>query len=148
MAIKGDGTDDGKSWSTLGAVGEGIAMAAISRVQHFARAITAKGRVGRDLGACQSAAAIDDTEARVAWFDAWCDFDLVDARQRRRGALQTVHQFGNRRGLASDADQDAFGIVPHITGEAALPCKAPDRGTETHPLHAAAHSNFSLLHPS
>ena len=137
-----------KSWSTLGTVGEGIAMAAFDRVQHFACAIVANCRVRRDLGACQSVAAIDDTESHAARFGAWCDLDLVNTRQRRRRALQPVHQFGNCRGLASNMDQDAFGIVPHIAREAALPCEAPDRGTETHALHATAHTNFSLLHPS
>ena len=148
MAIVGDGTDDAESWSTLGTVGEGIAMAAFDRVQHFACAIVANCRVRRDLGACQSVAAIDDTEPRASRLGAWCDLDLVDLCLCWWCVHQPVDQFGNGRGLASDMDQDAFGIVPHITREAALPCEAPDRGTETHALHATAHTNLSLLHPS
>ncbi|MBA7479473.1 hypothetical protein ES707_14907 [subsurface metagenome] len=47
-AVIGDILDDGKSWTTIGAVSKGIAEAAVGEAENFALAILTGGDIRRD----------------------------------------------------------------------------------------------------
>ena len=81
----------------MGAIGEGIAIAAFVRIAQLRRACAAKRRIRRDLGAGGSADALGDTE--LLWQTAAVapPFDAVDMRERRRVPFDSSKQRSDPR---------------------------------------------------
>ena len=65
-------------------------------------------------------------------------FDGIDAGKRRRLVFETPEKPVKVYRPAPYTDHDAFGIVPHLTGEPTIPRQPPDRGAKTNALHKPA----------
>ena len=59
----------------------------------------------------------------------------IDAGKRRRLLFEPPEKPVEVCRPAPCPDHDAFGIVPHVTGEPAIPRQAPDRRAKTYALH-------------
>jgi hypothetical protein len=81
-------------------------------------------------------------EAAIGW--AICGkrpFDGIDAGKRRRLVFEPPEKPVKVCRLAPCPNHDAFGIVPNLAGEPAIPRQAPHRGTKTDALHKPPHAD-------
>jgi hypothetical protein len=75
VAIIGNILDDGETWTTVGAVDEGIAVAAIRGIKEFAQAVVTGGSIRRDEGVTYGTSlAMGNAESSfMAWWDEFRD---------------------------------------------------------------------------
>ena len=138
--VVGDLFDDGEAGAAVGAVGKGVAEAAVVRVADLGQAVGAGGDVRGDLGARRPAAVTrQDAEIRgirrLGRFDAHLD----DARHRRRLGAEPAHELVHRRGRAGQVDVHALAVVGHGPLHPQAQGQAVDKGPEAHALDNAAH---------
>ena len=124
------------------AIGEGIAEAALERIDDFLSAGRADRSVRRDLRMRGARKALGDAKLRRQRAAKGVSLDLVDPRQRRRLALQTDDEVLDRLRSAPDAHQNALAIVEDLADELELARNAPDSRAKSHALHPAAHPDF------
>ena len=141
-AVIGNASDDGEAWAAMGAIGEGVAVAARERVEHFGRTVLTDSGVGRDLGMGRAADALGDAELAREIAAKGARLDLVDAAKRWTLALHALEEARNRAAAAADPHQNAVRVVQHFAHEAQLAGDAPHGRAEAHALHAAAHSDL------
>ena len=139
-AVVGNAARDGEARAAVGAVEEGIAVAAIVGIEQFAQAIGAGGGVGgnagRDAGRgprwrrCGSRFRRLGASSRTAT-ESMRERGGASARRRRR-------KDSMRCGRPFDFDGHAARIVADEAGQSLLRCEAIDEGTEADALHDAA----------
>ena len=140
--VVGDAASDGEAGAAVGAVEEGIAIAAVCRIQQFAKAVRAGGGVGRDAGAdAAQDFAGDDTEAGFA---GKCEVGCVhgvDAREGRDFGGKAGQEGFDPRWRAFQFDRDPIGIVSDKAGKMLFGGEAVDEGTESNALNDTANPN-------
>ena len=145
-AVVGDAAGDGVTRAAVGAVEEGIAVAAVGWSEQFAQAIGTGGGVGGN--ACGHAAedfAGDDAEAGFAGGRDVADSDGVDAGKGRGLRAEASKKIIERGGATFDFNGDSAGIVSDAAGEAFFSGKAVDEGTKADTLHNAADADCVTL---
>ena len=109
-AVIRDVADDGVAWAAMGAIGEGIAVAAIRRVAKITPAGIARACVGRDQRKFASlVVAAKNGKARAPLYLGFGDRDLGDFRELRRFVFQCLEKFFNLRAAAFDFNRYARG---------------------------------------
>ena len=121
----------------MGAVGKGVAKAAVAGIEHLGQARRAGRRIRGHTGAHLARAAGNDLETGrhpgiTVQRGAGNRFDM---RQRRLLAAQPLHEFIQRLAATPGLDQHPAGIVPYLAGDTAFPCQPPDRRPESDALH-------------
>ena len=102
--------DDGVARAAMGAVGEGIAIAAIGRVPKITPASIARACVGRDQRKfARLVVAAKNGKARAPLNFGFGDRDLGDFRELRRFFFQGLEKFFNLRAAAFDFNRYARG---------------------------------------
>jgi len=148
--------DDRGARATVGAVDEGVAVAAVGGVAHLGEAVVAGGEVGREE-AVRGCAGLARSAVGPALFDGEAHRGRVpvgrgagDILEGDRFADQALHP-GARWGLGSQAsgegierlgrpgrlDLHSAGGVAHATGQAEFRGEPPHEGPEAHTLHHA-----------
>ena len=129
----------------MGAIGEGIAEAPLQRIDDLSRAGRADRGVRRDLRMRFASLTFRNAELGRQWAAIGSGLDPVDARQRRRLALDAGEQLVDRRGIAADPHQHSLGVVEHFAAEIEFVRHPPDRRAKTDALHPASHPNLHRL---
>ena len=145
-AVVGDAAGDGVTRAAVGAVEEGIAVAAIGGREQLAEAVGAGGGVGGDSGrdAAEDFAG-DDAEAGFAGRCEIADGDGVDAGEGRSFRAEAGEEVVERGGGAFDFDGDAVCVVADEAGEVFLGGETVDEGAEADALHDAADADGAAL---
>ena len=129
--------------AAVGAVDEGIAVAAVGRVEQFGQAVRAGGGVGRDAGLHR---------ARAAGAGCWKAASASSAGVARVSSASTRASGGaslfrrcstalQRLLRPLHLDVHALRVVAHPAGQAQFLRQAIDEGPEAHALHDAAHAD-------
>ena len=148
-AVVGNVGDDSEARAAIGAIGERVTVTAVGRVQQFAQAIGAGGDVGRDeLVAPLLRHTVANLEGRGADRRHIGDLDAFYTRQGRRFPLQITHKRRQRGCRAFDLDLHPAGMIKHPAGQTIFVRQAIDEGTETDPLHHAAHADRLPYQPA
>ena len=138
--VVGDVFDDGEAGAAVGAVGKGVAEAAVVRVADIGQAVNTGGDVRGDLGARRPAAvACQDAEIRARRRFGRFDAHLADARHRRRLGAQPGHKLFHCRGRAGQMNIHTLAVVGHGPPHPQAQGQPVDKGPETHALDNAAH---------
>jgi hypothetical protein len=106
-AVVGQGGDDGKARAAVGAVGEGIAEAAVARIEDLGETGRAGGQIRHDQRAFLAAGAFADLEAHDAERVQERGFQALDDRNRGPVALEPQQEFAQGRLAPLGLDHDA-----------------------------------------
>ncbi len=137
-AIVGNAQHDGQARSAVGAVGEGVAVAALRRVEHLRDTGYATGGVRRHTGVCATLSAGQDRETGVKRQRLGVlPINTLDACQRRRLLPQTVHERRQSVIGAADMDQHPQSVVADRAAQIQELRQPPDRGPKSDALHQA-----------
>ena len=120
------------------AVGEGIAKAAVRRIQHLAQAIGTGGEIGEDGGRGRFGivARLDRKLARTHRLDARCRI-CQHHRRRRPLALQPLHEACHRSGRAFHFHGQPRVRIAHPSGEPEFARQPVHERPEAHTLNRA-----------
>jgi len=145
--VVGHGFDDGVARPAVGAVGEGVAVAAVGRVQDFRQAVGAGGHVRRDQGCPGVGGAVADGEGRerLAVKGQRCDRHPVDAGQGRRFRPDRPLEGLQGGGRTLHGDVHAGRGIEHPAGQAVAHGQTVDEGPESHALHHTVDMDVSPL---
>ena len=125
----------------MGAVREGVPVAAVLGIENLPGARRARGGVGGDEGSGATRAAFGDDEVRVASgrFDPHA-FNAVNSSERSLARHVAAQGFGKKRELlriAFDDGRDALRVVVDAARQMKAFCRAPERRTKAHALNEA-----------
>ena len=135
-AVVGQANSDGEPGAAVGAVGEGIAVAAVGRVEQLGQAVIAHGHVRRhERRGPALVLAFDDTKPGVANDRDLGRLDVEHPRQRRSLPDQPGVKPGDLEGAALDLDEYAVGVVADVSGEEQFVGQAMHKRTEPNPLY-------------
>ncbi|CAI8878227.1 protein of unknown function [Methylococcus capsulatus] len=138
-AVVGQPVDEGVARPALGAVDEGVPVAAGGGVSHFVQAIGADEVVRRHVdGRFVSGIAEQDFEPGVAPEFGGQANGRLRIGQRRGTGDQCVDEPLDRGWIAFGVDLDAAAAVPHPAGEAGFAGEPADERAEPHALHTTA----------
>ncbi len=137
-AVVGDAAQDAQPWPAMGAVGEGIAVAAGRGIGDLGGTGGAKGGVGRNLGMRRAGEAVGDVEAFGEHARIGATIDALDPGERRRLAAKRRDEGIDGGSAAGGPHQHAITIVQDLAAQAELPGRPPDGRPKAHALHAAA----------
>ena len=129
----------------MGAIGEGVAEAALRRTHDLRRAGRANRGVRRNLRMGFASLTFRDAELGRQSAAIGSGLDPIDPRQRRRLALDAGEQLLDRRGVAPDPHQHPLGVVERFAAEIKLVRHPPDRRAKTNALHPASDPNLHRL---
>ena len=133
-----DVANDGEARTAVGAVDEGVAEAAVARIQHFAETVVADGHIGRDEGFGRSIeAAGEDAEGSFGLRLGVARKKRSDFCQGRSFGGETFEEAIKLVGLALNLNGYAGWRVGDEADEIALLCEAIDERTEAYTLHDA-----------
>ena len=139
-AVVGNAARDGEARAAVGAVEEGIAVAAVVGTKQLAQAVSAGGRVGGNAGGDLAARlAGDDAEFFFSFWRNVADNDRIDAREGRSFGVEAAAKGFDAIGGSLDLDGHAAGIVADEAGQSLFLREAVDEGTKADALHDAAH---------
>jgi hypothetical protein len=136
----------------MGAVGEGVAIAAIGGIADLGAAGGAGGRIRDDPGMGGGCRARQDDEVpgprelrkRLGVGDAGA-LDRIDPGQRGTFVAQSLQKGADRRGSVAcrgeQANQNALAVVANIAAQAAFARQAPDGRSKPHALDETADPN-------
>ena len=144
-AVVRDGADDREARPAMGAVGEGVAVAAGRRIGDLGEAGGTGRGIGRDAGRGPAGPAFDDGEAGGRRAGESRDLDRGDAGERRRLGLEPLEEARDRSAGAEHLDQHPLAVIGDMAGELLLPCQPPDEGAEADALHRAADPDAAAL---
>ncbi|KAF5054784.1 hypothetical protein DSECCO2_384550 [anaerobic digester metagenome] len=143
-AVVGDGAGDGVARPAVGAVGEGVAVAAVRRVAQVRDAVVAGGHVGADehLVAC-AAGALEDAEIPLVGHGVGgFAFPGHDAGQGRDVRVEAGLEGVEPLRAALDLDEHPFGGVQDQPGDAGFQGGLVDEGAEAYSLHPSGDDPF------
>ncbi len=141
--IVGERLDDGETRTAIGAVGKGIAKAAIVRVENFAQTILAGREVGQnERGLPALVGAFPDLEVVVTDGIEMGRLATLDDGAGRLLRFQPAREIRKCFRRAFDFDEDALRRVHDPALESEFSRQPIDKGTETDALDRAAHDHF------
>ena len=147
--VVGQGLDDAEAGAAVGAVDEGIAIAAVRGIKQLAQAVGAGGHVGRDQGKACFVAACQNDKARggvVTVGGQGMAADGGDAGQGRGLGLKRAGELVPGVVGSPHFDVHALAAVAHPTAERVGPGQAIDKGPEAHALHDAVDVDVFAVH--
>ncbi len=133
-----DIANDSEARTAVGAVDEGIAEAAVARIEHLAETVVADGDIGRDERFGRSIeTAGEDAEGSFGLRLGVARKKRSDFCQRRSFGGETFEEAIKLVGLALNLNGYAGWRVGDEADEIALLCEAIDERTEAYTLHDA-----------
>ncbi len=138
-AVVGYIGDDGEARAAVGAVGEGVAVAAVGGVEDFPQAVGAGGDVRRDeLVFTRLGDALAYLEPVIAGRLTGCDGNILDVRHGRGIMFQVMAEALDGGRLTLYLDADGPGGVQHPPFQAVAGGQLVDEGAEADALHHAS----------
>ena len=145
--VVGDAASDGEARTAVGAVEEGITVAAVGGIEELAETVGTGGGIGRNAGGNLAFDfAGDDAESPIASWRQVANGDGVDAGEGRNFDAEAVQECFDACGRAFNLDQDAFGVVSDGAGEGFFCSEAVDEGAKAHALDNAADAHGDAAH--
>ncbi len=142
-AVVGQRPDDAEARAAMGAVGEGIAVAPVGRIEDFPPAFRARGEIGDHEGAGVAVrlAGADLESAGGPAGVAERNHGLPDQRVGRLIRLEPEQELVEVRLRPLDVDHDAVRRVVDASRQAELAGEPVDEGPETDSLDGPAHDH-------
>lgn len=134
--------DDRQARTTMGAVGERVAVAPFAGVEHFGAALRTGCGVGHHAGARPGRNTVSDSKSGIPRCrQARRTFDPIDPGQRRSFAHKAVNKAGDRRSGAAYPDADAVAVVADPAAQTIPVRQAPHVRTEANALNQSPHTD-------
>jgi hypothetical protein len=145
-AIVGNIEDDAVARAAVGAVGEGVLVAAIRGISRLCKADIAHRDVRRDGGKDDLPGATGaDLESRLSGGWKLLEKNLRDVYQRRRLQWQRISKGPNRDGCTFRLDDDPVTGIEHKAGKLMPTSQLMDIGAKAYPLNYPADLESNAL---
>ena len=146
-AIVGKRVDDGEARPAIGTVDEGVAEAAVVRVEQFRRAVVASGQIGRhERGLPHRSIVREANLERVEVLEGhFLKLDFLHLRRRGSVLGKLDHELVEQTALPFRMDVHAVRRVQDPSIDQVFFRHSVDKGTKPDPLNDSRHMNIERL---
>jgi len=146
--VVGNGAGDGVTRAAVGAVGEGVPVAAIVGITHVRDAVGAGGHIRADQHLMALAAgAFENFKGAFAGPGRCCfPFPGHDAGQGREGGFKGLFEGPQLLRASLDLNEHALGRVGNLPRDLGVEGGLIDKGTKADALHPSGDDPFPALH--
>lgn len=142
-AVVGQALDYAVARAAVSAIDEGVAIAPVGRVEHFAETFRADRDVGQDNGGFAPAfSRFADFKRGEIERGEFAGFDADDPSERGRFGWQPELEFGNRPSRPFYFDEHSLWSIIDPASQMQFVGKAIDERTKSDPLYGSAHSDL------